>query len=550
MYDSDDFAEYYAELLDGVYDCVDRIVINAYFQMGQRAGGFRTWWRALDGSDDRLDTAHLMRMAGRFSRRVRAWAAQNGVPVIDCATGERKHEIAHEHLPSDPNFVGIFAVLVSRFPTLVWQVRRFGNGGIDLKKTRQYVNHYSFHIMDKEWGHITITMSGHAPFGSLIILNGHEWVEREAVRRGIELEKEDNCFTGCSDPNDLCRVADSLVSTDAIGRLFSVCDRWIYSACLCFGLPLDDQERSGFRYAYSAYQLEYSRNLQFKRGSDLDQVYQSLIDRTRNSLDVKKLTTLFGSKHRPHRTAKRKGNRPPIQVAIERLSYDLTLFKIHFGKQTLKIYDKGEKVLRIEAVAHNVKELRCGKCVSHLAEMAATLKGMVVRFLNVLKCIHMSFIDDGTLDTLHQPSLGGKNRVAGVDMNQPRVRSVLAAVVSLAPKPGGFTVGDLATKMQEMAEYPKAQYGKRQAAYDLKKLRHKHIVEKAGRSRRYLVASEGIQTICALLTLREKVIKPLVAAAGKLRTAPKPKNYAAIDIHYENLIKEMRSTFATLGITA
>lgn len=550
MHDSDEFAEYYSELLDGVHDCVDRIVINAYFRMGQTPGGFRTWWRALDGSDDRLDTAHLMRMAGRFSRRVRAWAAQNGVPVIDCATGERKHEIAHEHLPSDPNFIGVFAVLVSKFPTMVWQVRRFGKGGIDLKKAKQYVNHYSFHIMDKEWGHITIKMSGHAPFGSMIILNGHEWVEREAARRGIEVEKEDNCFTGCSDPNDLSRVADSLVSTDAIGRLFSVCDRWIYSACLCFGLPLDEQEKSGFRYAYSAYQLEYSRNLQFKRGSDLDQVYQSLIDRTRDSLDVKKLTTLFGSKHRPHRSAKRKGNRPPIQATIERPSYDLTLFKIHFGKQTLKIYDKGERTLRIEAVAHNIKELRCGKCISHLAEMATTLKAMVIRFLNVLGCIDISFIDSGALDELHQPSLSGKNRVAGVDVNQSRVRSVLAAVVALAQKPGGFTVGDLAGKVHEMAGYPRAQYGKRQAAYDLKKLRYKQIVEKVGTSRRYLVALEGIQTICALLTLREKVIKPLVAAAGKLRTGPKPKNYGAIDVHYETLLREMRSVFATLGIAA
>jgi hypothetical protein len=33
----------------------------------------------------------------------------------------------------------------------------------------------------------------------------------------------------------------------AIGRLGQVCDRWIYSACLRFGLDLAEQERSGFR---------------------------------------------------------------------------------------------------------------------------------------------------------------------------------------------------------------------------------------------------------------------------------------------------------------
>ena len=42
--------------------------------MGHTAGGFRVWWRALTGSDDTLDNTHLMRMAGRFSRRLHGYA--------------------------------------------------------------------------------------------------------------------------------------------------------------------------------------------------------------------------------------------------------------------------------------------------------------------------------------------------------------------------------------------------------------------------------------------------------------------------------------------
>ena len=33
------------DLLTGSYDCVDRIVLNAYYPMGHSPGGFRTWWR-------------------------------------------------------------------------------------------------------------------------------------------------------------------------------------------------------------------------------------------------------------------------------------------------------------------------------------------------------------------------------------------------------------------------------------------------------------------------------------------------------------------------
>ena len=60
----------------------------------------------------------------------------------------------------------------------------------------------------------------------------------------------------------------------AIGRLGQVCDRWIYSACLCFGLDLAEQDRSGFRYAYSVYQAGYSRDLIFRDGRQLDRVFK------------------------------------------------------------------------------------------------------------------------------------------------------------------------------------------------------------------------------------------------------------------------------------
>ncbi len=67
----DELSQAYAEYLSGTYDSPDRIVLNAYFRQGHIPGGFRNWWRALYGNDDKLDNAHLIRLAGRFSRRLR-----------------------------------------------------------------------------------------------------------------------------------------------------------------------------------------------------------------------------------------------------------------------------------------------------------------------------------------------------------------------------------------------------------------------------------------------------------------------------------------------
>jgi len=219
---ADDFSERYAGLLAGSYDCVDRVVLNAYFPLGCRPGGFRCWWRRLhDGSDEQLDDTHLMRMAGRFSRRVKAWGTANGVPVIFCKAGERKHLIADayraEHPPDRP---GVFLVLAAKAPALVWKVHRSARGHIiNLEGKREYVYHYSFHIMDPAWGHVTIKMSGHPPFGAQVILNGHEHVAITARAAGIGFRKEGNCFIEIADPRGLARVADALPRQAATGRL-------------------------------------------------------------------------------------------------------------------------------------------------------------------------------------------------------------------------------------------------------------------------------------------------------------------------------------------
>ena len=173
----DDFTSYHEELLEGHYDCVDRIVVNAYFEYAQSAGGFRSWWRILTGSDETLDRAHLERMAGRFKRRLEAYAKKNKIPFLYCEAGERKHEKAEPYIPQDPQFEGVFLILVGRAPAPVWEVERNSKNQISnlyRKKKWPYVNHYHIHLMNPEWGHVTIRICGYPPFGAQVIANGHE----------------------------------------------------------------------------------------------------------------------------------------------------------------------------------------------------------------------------------------------------------------------------------------------------------------------------------------------------------------------------------------
>jgi hypothetical protein len=47
-----------------------------------------------------------------------------------------------------------------------------------------------------------------------------------------------------------------------------------------------------------------------------------------------------------------------------------------------------------------------------------------------------SFIADQALDELPRPSVLGRAKLGGVDLNQPRMRAALAGVLTLAASPG------------------------------------------------------------------------------------------------------------------
>lgn len=544
---ADGLSDRYQNLLIGSYDCVDRIVLNAYFRMGHDPGGFRLWWRQLTGSDETLDNAHLMRIAGRFSRRIRGYAKAHGIPVIDCSVGERKHDLAEDYLAKTKITQGLFLVLIGRAQAPVWDVSP--NHHIERKRPMPYVNHYSFHILDPDWGHITIKISGHPPFPAQVMLNGHEYIACQARKAGISFTKEGNCFTHISDAAGLAKIAETLSRQRTIGRLSQVCERWIYTACLCFVLDRQEQKRSRFHYQYSNYQIEYSRNLVFEVGGHMDQVFQALIDRSRAPLDLKTVRTILGYQRRP-RYRRRKSKSAEWEVAVERPAYDLTIFKLHCGKLTLKIYTKGERVLRMEAIAHNTQELGCGRSLEKFPRIVSELKSILERFMDALSCIDQCFISDETLEQLPVPSQVGKTRVGGIDFNKARMRWVAEAVLALSPSPGGFTASELARQVLRISPQSESEYGPRRAAYDLKKLRGKQIVRRIAKSQRYEPIPDGLKTMTALLVLRNKAIKPLLASAQCLRQPRRAQNPTPLDTHYETIRVAMQGIFQELGVAA
>jgi hypothetical protein len=158
-----------------------------------------------------------------------------------------------------------------------------------------------------------------------------------------------------------------------------------------------------------------------------------------------------------------------------------------------------------------------------------------------------------TLDNLPLPASVGQTKVGGIDFNKPRMRQVAEAVLAMSTSPtspAGFTASDLAQKVRKMNGQAEADYRPRRAVYDIKKLRANGMVRKIGTSRRYESVPEGLRAIAALVVLREKVIRPLLAASQRPEPTSKPNHPTRVDQHYEHLRVGMRDLLTALGMVA
>ena len=174
---------------------------------------------------------------------------------------------------------------------------------------------------------------------------------------------------------------------------------------------------------------------------------------------------------------------------------------------------------------------------------------MVDRFTSMLDCVDVGFLPDGILDQLPAPSQLAATRIGGIDMNIPRVRAALAAALALAVAPAGFTVAQFTAKVRAMTgQTPEATAPARAPTTCASSAANSSSPNPAAPAAT-TCPSVAARTITALLTLRDKLIAPLIAGIRTPRRGRPPKTWTQIDRDYETLRLDMQTLFNDLGIS-
>ena len=219
-----------------------------------------------------------------------------------------------------------------------------------------------------------------------------------------------------------------------------------------------------------------------------------------------RLRTVFGTAQRPRRTRRRS---LMIEAAIETPTYDLTVFKLHFGRLTGKAYTKGERVLRFDAIAHNTAELRCGKMIDKFAEIVTRLAGIAERFATALDCVDTGFIRDAILDGLPTGVRLGATRIGVSTSTNPGCATRCAPPGRWRRRPTGSpppSSPPTGTPAPGTITSATASARRPTACANCGANGSTNPAEPAA------TTSHPWRTIAALLTLRDQLIAPILAA--------------------------------------
>ncbi|HEY6218537.1 MAG TPA: hypothetical protein VIV65_00685 [Gemmatimonadaceae bacterium] len=506
----------YRDHLELSYTCIDRIYLRGYVSLLQTCGGFRCWAEKLCPNEP-VTQSWIHALVRRFHVNVKRFADEHGIPVLQAEHGMRKHLVADEHRA---RFKGEGVYLIIRGPEKAKVVMSqdpkepTSSNHRNLDQRLGFVTHYTFFIVDRLWGPISVVLCSHPPFNVKVFLNAHHWVERQAAARKLMMTTETNAFLGTTSPELLQQIVDRLGECD----IRRVADRWVYRVLPI--LSYKERNQTRFQYDWCIAQIEYSHNLVFHASFPLGQLFQRHIDLNRRMITPHSIATVFGKRKNTRGTEK-------TSLAIYQQLRTRTVMKVRHFSSVIKQYNKHERILRTECVCNDPYRFGVGKRLSNFSQLRWQLAATLVRFQELQEAVVDTTLDRGELAALAQTSELGKGRVPGIRLDNERMMNVIRLLGRLATDPRGFTTAQLRDDF--VATFGKP-YSAAQAAYDLRKLRAKSLLCHADTTRRYVFTARGARIAALLFKLRDLIVGPTLAIAAsvvnapqKVRPGPKPQ---------------------------
>ncbi|QVL33814.1 hypothetical protein KIH39_07880 [Telmatocola sphagniphila] len=499
------FTKKFADSILSVLECHDRVIFKGYLPFFKNGDLHRLCDSGL-GMRRKDFVPFLEGLSEELVEHGKRVAAEAGAPYRFLQGEHTKEQIIREEIAKRSLKEGLVAVLCCMETGRGVKLRP-GKDRPELYFTSRPQRVVYFYSLDPEFGLIHVRIQTFFPYSVQVYVNGHDWLARQMNEKQIGFLQSDNAFVQLDNPEAAQRLADRFAHLNWI----KILDRWVRRAN-----PLLKKDwLNRCQYYWVIDRAEYSTDVLFRSREDLQALYPRLVDHSIQQFSADDLMKFLGRKLYPQfdgeiLTLGRKKRAPGTRV------------KHRMKGNWLKMYDKFERILRIETVINQPGEFhvrrRCirkgvekmawcpmNKGVSNFYRYLEVARASNRRYLEALAVVDAPSVTVRQLDQLSQPvSLGNRKR-RGLNLMHAEEQKLFLAVLCGDNRINGFRNHDILKALNEPArDAAERRRQTQRVSRQLGRLRAHGLIRKVPRAHRYHVTDKGNAVMAAAVRIRIK----------------------------------------------
>lgn len=519
---STSFVAQHAEDITAILHCWDRLRFMGSVSLLQRPAGVMMWLFQL---------GVLLKNFAAWSKGCAERLREHGLELARAAgqsaviylrdNAARKDELARAQAQARGIKEGLIGVWSAVEPCSTYFVRGdWARQLLRLERGPGKCLHYYFYFLHPQCGLLHVRLQSWLPYTVTVCLNGHDWLARQMDAQGLGYERRGNAFTWLENPAAAQALADAQLECAwpaLLEGLLAPCHPLRQVLCE----PVDQA------YYWSLKESEFSTDLLFRSEAALARLYPQLLHFGMAHFGSREILRFLGKRVPAegcpanfHGEAQSTLRERPEGVRIK-----------HFvAGNSLKMYDKEGRILRVETTINRPKEFRVfrestsasapawrpmRKGIADLHRRAEVSRAANRRYLEAYAAVPLPRRTGEVAETIFRPICEDGRRYRALQPWSPKDGPLLDLLNDGAWLLNGFRNRDLRARLYPGHHSEKED--KRLAARVsrlLRLLRAHHLIKKMPKTHRYQITERGREIIAALQTARRTNLDDLLKSAA------------------------------------
>jgi hypothetical protein len=430
-----------------------------------------------------------------------------------------KEEIARDLLLKHPVDEGLICVLKCVEPCMSYSIHKNRDTKrLELQSAQRKCLHLYHYFLDPFFGFMHARLQTWFPFTMQVCINGREWLARRMDALGLAYERERNCFPWIEDFARAQKIMDRLLNTDWPETLDRIAQLVNPAASEMFG-DLD------YSYYWTAHQTEWATDVSFIEPAGLEIIYPQLAWGAMVAFDSKDVLRFLSRRN----TCRFAG-----EVNSDFINRTEGIRVKHQANgNSLKMYDKGPNILRIETTINNPQDLkvfrtaqgnpdgkpkwlRMRKGVADLNRRAELSQKTNERYLDALAGLDSTKRLEHIIAPVSRPVKRRGRYARALRPWTAGDQKLLEAIQRPEFLLAGFRNRDIARLLypDEFESLESKRRASAKVSYRLGILRTHGLIAKLPNTRRYRITDKGRQVATAVLVSKNVTIDQLTKAAA------------------------------------